>query len=208
MTAPGSKGKDKLRKYARLVLKENRIRNITGASSLDEIENHIKQCLSFCEIIKGEKGIDIGSGNGLPGLVAAIVYPEKKIYLLDSAFKKINFLSMVKRKCDIENLFLVKGRAEILGRLNEYREKFDFAVARALAPMKISAELCLPFVKKGGRFYVMSGSKCRKEIEDSGDIIKKNGGLVESSTRRGYAIIKKNSETPDTYPRKWKKICS
>ncbi|MGM0567945.1 MAG: 16S rRNA (guanine(527)-N(7))-methyltransferase RsmG [Elusimicrobiota bacterium] len=208
MIASGAKSKDKLKKYARLVLKENRIRNITGAGSLEEIENHIKQCLSFCEIIKGEKGIDIGSGNGLPGVVAAIVYPQKKIHLLDSAFKKINFLSMVKRKCHIENLFLVKGRAEILGRLNEYRETFDFAMARALAPMKISAELCLPFVKKGGRFYVMSGAKCQEEIEDAEDIIIKTGGRVENLTRQGYAIIKKNSETPDDYPRKWKKICS
>ncbi len=193
--------------YKQILLSEKKVRNIVGsADESDLLSSHIIPCIGLCGIIRGGYGIDIGSGNGLPGVVAAASCPEKEIVLLDSSAKRINFLKKVKRECRLDNIIPVRGRAERTAHLEEYREKFEFALSRALAPLKIACELAMGFIKVGGYYYVMSGGHCREEVASASEIIAKLGASVEKITPEGIIIIRKNKKLSAEYPRKWSKI--
>jgi 16S rRNA (guanine527-N7)-methyltransferase len=107
---------------------------------------------------------------------------------------------------------LVHSRAEDLGKNSNYREKYDIATARAVAPMNILAEYCLPFVKIGGYFVALKGRD--DDLTTAQDAIKVLGGEVAekisyelpNGDKRTMVIIKKISQTPTKYPRKSKKI--
>ncbi len=197
----------KMTKYIRMLLKEKKVRNIIGTSDPDEIKSkHIVPCMKLSDFIIGDKGIDVGSGNGFPGVIIAILNPGKVIWLLDISAKKINFLNKVKENCKLNNIYAVRGRAEELGRYREFREKFDFAVSRALAPIKISSEISIPFVQPGGHYYIMSGSNSKKEIETAEKIVDASGGRIKERNISGCVTIEKIDHTPEKYPRQWKKI--
>ncbi len=197
----------KIESYKQALLREKKIRNIVGVSEESDLESsHIQPCIRLCKIIRGEYGIDVGSGNGLPGVIAAAVFPGKDIVLMDASAKKINFLKKVKRECMLNNIIPVRKRAEHAAHLEEYREKFDFALSRALASLKVACELSLSFIKVGGYYYVMSGKNCREEAAEAEEIIKELGASVEKTTSEGIIIIKKNKICPKKYPRKWSKI--
>lgn len=67
-------------------------------------------------------------------------------------------------------------RAEDGGRIAELREKFDVAVARAVADLSVLAEYALPFVKKGGYFIAMKGPSVDEELDKAKNAIKLLGG--------------------------------
>ena len=93
-----------------------------------------------------------GHGAGFPSVPLAIMRPDMQFTLVDSLNKRITFLEAVKSELGLD-FKTVHGRAEELGRDVKYREKFDFATARAVAGLNVLCEYCLPFVKKGGSFW-------------------------------------------------------
>ena len=106
---------------------------------------------------------------------------------------------------------------EEAARLHEYREKFDFATARAVAEMRVLSELCLPFVKVGGEMLAMKGKNAEFELSGAKRAISLLGGAdasFESVTLLGggeefsHPIIKvrKKNKTPATYPRPYAQI--
>ena len=133
--------------------------------------------------------------------------------LMDSLNKRLVFLGEVLKKCDLQ-AELVHARAEDAGQETCFRETYDFATARAVAPMNVLAEYCLPFVKVGGYFVALKGSK--DEIGDAESAISTLGGKIcnnvsyklPNGDQRTIIIIKKISQTPTKYPRKSKKIAS
>lgn len=107
----------------------------------------------------------------------------------------------------------VHGRAEDFGRNEEYREKYDIAVSRAVAPLNILSEYCIPFVKKGGKFISMKGREVSQEVESSKKAVKILGGKYNNVMQfnvnengRSLIIIDKISNVPYTYPRHGSKI--
>ena len=132
---------------------------------------------------------------------------------MDSLNKRLVFLGEVLEMCDLQ-AELVHARAEDAGQEQCFRETYDFATARAVAPMNVLAEYCLPFVKVGGYFVALKGSK--DEIGDAGEAISTLGGKIcdnvsyklPNGDQRTVIIIKKISQTPTKYPRKSKKITS
>ena len=134
-----------------------------------------------------------------------------KLTFLDSLKKRLGFIEGVLDVCNLKAK-LVHARAEDGGRDKDLRETFDFATARAVAPLNILAEYCLPFVKVGGRFVALKGSN--EETESFKGAIEKLGGELEESVsyklpngdKRCLVIIKKISQTPTIFPRKPKKI--
>jgi len=200
---------NKLEQYKTLLIEGNKTTNLT--SILDEKEIAIKHFIDSLTILKyldtQKSLIDIGTGAGFPGIVLKIVGYSGKILLLDSLNKRIKFLDEVIEKLDLTNIETIHMRAEDGGKDKKLREKFHYATSRAVAPLNVLCEYCLPFVKIGGKFIAMKGSK-QEKAENS---IIKLGGRINSENRiilpnseyeRNIIVIEKLSKTPKIYPRK------
>lgn len=198
---------EKINSYLRLLISERNIRNIIGTTDAESIiEKHIIPALELAKIISENNGVDIGSGNGLPGIIIAILKPEKSVCLIEPKISRTNFLCKVKRELDLLNIAILRMRGEIAGQSASYRENFDFGTCRAVANLKVSAELVLPVLRKGGRFYAQRGENIKNDIDLSKEIIFKLGGEVEKIIKNNVVIVIKKRLTPLKYPRKWNKI--
>ena len=154
--------------------------------------------------------IDVGTGAGFPGLPIAIS-SKAEVTLLDSLNKRVNFLNSISNELELKNVNTVHGRAEEMGVNQKYREKYDIAVSRAVAPMNVLVEYLLPFVKIGGICICMKGPKADEELKEAKRAIKLLGGeiikqeklkLDNEKMERNLIIIKKVSTTAKKYPRK------
>jgi 16S rRNA (guanine527-N7)-methyltransferase len=147
--------------------------------------------------------VDVGSGGGMPGMPLKIARPELRVTLLEADRRKAAFLTQAAAHLGLD-LEVVAERAEIAGR-GHLREAFDLATCRALAPMPVLAELCLPLVRVGGRLLAMKG-----EVEDAARAIAALGGgeqtvipAPSAARRRGViVVVPKLSPTPSRYPRR------
>lgn len=204
--------------YMELVIEWNEKINLTAITDREEfIIKHFYDSITLLtcvDIHRGAKIIDIGTGAGFPGIPLKIVRPDIQLTLLDSLNKRIIFL----RDTVMPNLDLsaeaVHGRAEDFSKNAKYREKYDFAVSRAVANLSALSEYCLPFVKKGGKFISMKGPDIQTELSSAKNAIEILGGEVEKiknltlpdKSGRSIVIISKNKNTPDKYPRRGVKI--
>ena len=124
----------------------------------------------------GASLIDVGSGAGFPGLPLAIARPDLQVVLLDSLNKRLQFLSAVVERLGLTNVRLVHARAEDAGRDPLLRERFDIAVARAVAPLPVLCELLLPFVRVGGHMACYKGPAAQEEWQAASRAAKLLGG--------------------------------
>jgi 16S rRNA (guanine527-N7)-methyltransferase len=206
--------------YAELLINYNKKVNLTSIKTERAIKiKHFLDSLlavKICEL-KGSL-IDIGSGAGFPGVPLKIFKPEISLTTLDSNNKKINFLNKVSEKLLIE-IRTIRGRAEEISRKNNenFREKFDICVSRAVAPLNILCELCLPFAAKNGVFLVYKGPAVENEILKSKEILKilggyvselKNFNLPDNAGKRVIIKINKIKPTPAEFPRSYSEILS
>ena len=199
------------------LLRWNEHVNLTAITEEDEIAvKHFADSLTVftaADFPRGAKVIDVGSGAGFPGLPMLIARPDIDITFLDSVGKKLAFIK------DVLNLTGLMGqtlhaRAEDIAHDAQYREEFDFAVSRAVAPLNILAEYAMPLVKPGGTFIAMKGAD--EESELGANAVRTLGGKIEqvvylelpNKDPRNLVIIKKLSQTPPKYPRRTKKITS
>lgn len=202
-------------KYYELIIEWNEKINLTAITECEEVaEKHFIDSLSINKIVNMEnveKIIDVGTGAGFPGIPIKIAYPHLKITLLDSLNKRIKFLREVISILELENIEVIHGRAEDIARKEEYREKYDICVSRAVANLSTLSEYCLPFVKVGGSFISYKAEKADEEIKKAENAISILGGIVEktekfqlSGTEIGRMLvkIKKEKNTKKKYPRK------
>lgn len=201
--------------YARLLVEWNEKMNLTAITEPREIE--LKHFLDSLMLIKYydlqnvSNAMDVGAGAGFPSMPILIYKPEIEFTLLDSLNKRLTFLSAVNSELGLDAK-LVHSRAEVSGQEENYREKFDLAMARAVAPMNVLSEYCIPFVKEGGAFVALKGSN--DDVSEACNAIEVLGGRLESNISyelggteaRTIAVIRKISQTPTQYPRKSKKI--
>ncbi|MFC2048918.1 16S rRNA (guanine(527)-N(7))-methyltransferase RsmG [Elusimicrobiota bacterium] len=198
-----------INKYLDLLEEEKRAYGITGHKNREDIiEKSMNPSVILANLLEGNRGVDIGSGNGFPGIVISIVHPDKNIVLIEANQKKCSFLEAIKKRLQLDNIDIVNARAEELAVRSEFREKFLFATCRAVANLKISSELVLPFLEVGGIFYSQKGRKIYEEKRIADTLIEDLGGIVERIDENNIAYIRKKSLTPVQYPRKWKKIIS
>ena len=204
---------DELEKYKELLLEWNEKINITRITEEDEV--YVKHFLDSLSLFKtkyldGNKSvIDIGTGGGFPGLVLKIYNNDLDVTLLDSVNKKLIFLDEVIKELNLEDVRTVHGRAEELGRTEEYREQFDIATSRAVANLSTLLEYDLPFVKVGGYFISMKGPEYKEEVENAEKALEVLGGELEEVVEINLPmdithyllIIKKVGMTPKKYPR-------
>jgi 16S rRNA (guanine527-N7)-methyltransferase len=147
--------------------------------------------------------VDVGSGGGMPGIPLKIARPELRVVLVEADRRKAAFLVHAAARLDLD-VEVVAERAETAGH-GPLRETFDVAVCRALAPMPVLAELCLPFVRVGGRLLAM-----KAQVEDAAAAIAALGGgpaqivpAPSAARERGIVVVvPKLTPTPDAYPRR------
>lgn len=213
----GDYGADRFDTYAERLVKWNEHVNLTAITEPDEIViKHFIDCLyimKYVDFKAGEKLVDVGTGAGFPGMPLLIANPDLDVTFVDSLEKRIGFLRDVLKNIGLTGS-RIHERAEIVGKSSKYREQFDYATARAVAPLNILCEYCLPLVKVGGLFVSLKGSNGLEELKAAESAIEILGGEVVEAAEynlpngdgRSIIIIRKISQTPTKYPRKSKKI--
>lgn len=203
---------DRFDKYAEMLVAKNEQINLTAITEPDEIvQKHFLDSLALLDYVdlpKGASLIDVGTGAGFPGVALLIARPDLKITLLDSTRKKLGVIEEILNEIGL-SAELVHARAEEAGKDPDFREKYDFAVARAVANLRELSEYCIPFVKKGGSFLAMKGAGADEELKEAEAAIAVLGGKVREINRfsldgcgeRAIINIEKIKFTDDKYPR-------
>ena len=203
----------RFRRYYELLTQWNAVMNLTAISGEEDTARlHFLDCAALAELVdlSGKRVIDVGTGAGFPGMVLKILRPETELTLLDSLEKRLRFLSTVCGELGFADVQCLHARAEEAP--PELRQSFDVACSRAVARLNLLAELCLPFVKVGGVFAAMKGPEVTEELREAEKGIRLLGGEVErvaeyavpgTELRHNAVLIRKVSETPKKYPRKW-----
>lgn len=205
------KALERFDKYAELLCEWNSFMNLTAIKEPDEImKKHFVDSLSLLSAVNIPEGaslIDVGTGAGFPGVPLLIARNDLKVTLLDSTNKRLDFIRAVLEAIGL-TADVVHMRAEDAGKNTAYREKYDFATARAVSNLRDLSEYCIPFVKQNGYFVPMKSAKTDEEISDAEKALKILGGKIEEiksfeldGAQRTVLLIKKISQTPTKYPR-------
>lgn len=209
----GNELAEKLRIYAYELKSWNEKINLTAITDDEGIAiKHFLDCLLVSKVADFKDGariIDVGTGAGFPGLVIAAAYPDVNVTLLDSTGKKLKAVESIAEQMGVKNVRIVHARAEEAGKNPEFREKFDFATARAVAELRVLLEYTLPFVRKNGFFLSLKGSSAKEEINCADGSLKTLGGKIHSvndfvlpgGDKRSIIEVKKISQSSPRYPR-------
>ncbi len=201
-------------KYTDLLLSYNEVMNLTAITDREEIVvKHYLDSLSplFYSLIEdNKKVVDVGTGAGFPGLPLKIGKRDISLTLIDSLKKRVEFLKTVKEELSLEGVTVIHGRAEDMGHEEALRERFDYALSRAVAPLSVLVEYCLPFLAVGGSFIALKGPSPEEEIKEGQRAIETLGGRVSEVLSvslpedivHSIVVIKKITETPPSFPRK------
>ncbi|MBO5305360.1 MAG: 16S rRNA (guanine(527)-N(7))-methyltransferase RsmG [Clostridia bacterium] len=198
------------------MLEINAVMNLTAITEpKDIILKHLADSLTVARFLPEHAHVlDVGCGGGFPSLPLAIARPDLEITALDSTAKKTAYVSDSAKLLSLGNLKTLTGRAEELAQSPEYRESFDFTVARAVASLPVLSELCLPFVKIGGKMVAMKAKLDESESTNAHEMLGslpferhefelKDELLTES---RLILVAKKQKHTPKEYPRAYAQI--
>lgn len=155
--------------------------NVISRKDIDSLyEKHVLHSLSIAaafDFPAGAEIVDIGTGGGFPGVPLAIFFPDVKFHLVDSIGKKLKIIEAVKEAINIPNITTQHSRAEeIKGR------KFDFAVSRAVAPLKDLWRWSKPLLKNGT--YKIKSEENLIQLR-SGLICLKGGDLAQEISESG-----------------------
>lgn len=211
----------KLNQYYDLLIDWNNKINLTSIVEYEEvIWKHFLDSAFFvsCDKVglkEKKKVLDLGTGAGFPGMVLAILCPDYEFVLADSLNKRIEFLKVVINRLQIHNVSVIHGRAEELGRDENFRNQFDYVVSRAVAELPVLLEYCIPFVKKGGYFVSYKSRRLDEEIENADNALnmlytkyekKYKYELEYDHSERYLVFFRCENITDSKYPRKPKKI--
>ena len=203
--------KKKFERYSELLKEYNDKFNLTSILEEEQIKikHFLDSCLYVDKFIHNAEIIEIGSGGGFPSIPNKILREDLNFTLLEATEKKCEFLSVVVKELGLKNVKIINGRAEELGNKKEYREKFDYSIARAVARLNVLAEYCMPFVKVKGKFVAYKGN-AEEEIKEAKSAIDTLGGKINNVYEfslpkdegiRNIIEIEKIKNTPAEYPR-------
>lgn len=204
---------ENLYQFMNLLIEKNKQINLTAIiEEKDIILKHFIDSIIIQNSIKDSNNIiDVGTGAGFPGIPLKIINEEKRFVLLDSLNKRVNFLNEVISSLNLKKVEAIHFRAEEAGQKEEYREKFDIVLSRAVSRLNTLAEYMLPFAKVGGKCICLKGPNMKEELEEAKNAIEILGGkiekteeyyLPESDIGRTIIVINKVKHLPNKYPRK------
>jgi 16S rRNA (guanine527-N7)-methyltransferase len=201
--------------YERELLEWNQKYNLTAIR--DEEGVRTKHFLDSFSCIQAWKAnppvrlVDVGSGAGFPGLPLKILYPSVQVTLVESVGKKVAFLQHIVETLNLDGVEVIKARAEEVGQAAVHREKYDWAVARAVANLRVLSEYLLPLVRVGGTMLSQKGESGPAEAHSAEKAIRLLGGRVRQLLpvtlpgvveERYLVLVDKVAATPPVYPRK------
>ena len=202
---------EKYQAFYELLISYNKKFNLTSVIDVKEVtyKHFIDSVDKSQTFSKNSSVIDIGTGAGFPSVPLAIIREDLQLTLVESIGKKCLFLQEVKEKLCLKNITIVNARAEDISKSEEYREKYDYAIARAVARINTLCEYLLPFVKVGGSAVLWKGEGYKEEIKEAKNAVTILGGkeseVINYSLgeygQRYLVIIDKVKETPPKYPR-------
>ena len=215
--ACGEEAAGKLIGYQELLEIWNARMNLTGDAAFETmLDKHLMDSLTPLTVQgllpQNARMIDVGSGAGLPGIPLAIVRSDVQVTLLDSLHKRIGFLHTVIEALKLDNVKAVHTRAEDAARDVQYRERFDVAIARAVAALPILQELLLPMVAIGGKSICFKGPSVTLEMQAGTEAAELLGGKEPQkipvsmpflpNVNHVLIVTEKQKNTPVQYPRK------
>lgn len=204
---------EKFAEYLRFLTEYNRSVNLTAITDEDGIIlKHFVDSLSALPYTDCcAEVLDLGSGAGFPGVPMKLVRPDIRLTALDSSGKKCAFLRALTARIGV-GAEILEGRAEETGR-GTRRASFDVVVTRAVAELRVLAELGLPLLKTGGKLIAYKGRPDLEEITAGDRAASALGGLAAELVRtatgpeaRTLVIYSKTGETPSKYPRRYARI--
>ena len=152
---------EQLLAYHQLLIKWNKAYNLTAIRDpLEMVNRHLIDSLSIAPFIKGQRFIDVGTGGGLPGIVLAILYPERSFDLLDSNGQKTRFLFQVKTELKLSNVTIHHCRVEN----HQPKQLYDGVLSRAFATLEDMVNGSHQLVADKGCFYAMKGVYPTEEL--------------------------------------------
>lgn len=201
--------------YHNLLVSYNEKVNLTAITERDEV--YLKHFYDSCLALKtnafsdGMSVIDVGCGGGFPSIPLKIAMPSLKFTMMDSTGKKTDFVKMAVKELGLSDVTVINARAEEAAHDKALRECFDISVARAVAPLNVLMEYCVPFLKVGGSFVALKSRSLPDEIKEATNAagmlgIKKkevfNFLLPDTDNERNIAVYEKIKETDKRFPRK------
>jgi 16S rRNA (guanine527-N7)-methyltransferase len=204
-----------LGKYEQILIEWNARFNLTAIRSPEEIRSkHFLDsitCLLAMRDTPIERVVDVGTGAGFPGLPLKVACPAMQLVLVESVGKKADFCRHVVEALGLEGVSIVQERAEELGQSGAHRERYDWALGRAVAVMPVLAEYLLPLVKVGGRILAMKGASGPAEAQAAENAMRLLGGHLRSlipvalpgvAEERYLVVVEKIAATPRQFPRR------
>ena len=179
----------KLEKFYNLLIEWNQKINLTRILEKEDVYlKHFYDSLTIKKVVdlsKIETLCDVGTGAGFPGIVLKIVYPNLKITLVDSLLKRVNYLNIIIKELELENIKAIHTRGEDL------KETFDIVTARAVANIEKLLIYTMHLVNKNGSLIAMKGN-----IDDelNADILKKINKKYKISKIEKFLLPKENSQ--------------
>ena len=212
-------GAEALAQYGAMLLEQNQVMNLTAITDPDQVVDlHFLDCaalLTIGEDFKNKTLIDVGTGAGFPGMPLKILEPTLNVTLLDSLGKRVTWLESICKALSLTSTTCLHARGEEQAHEEGFRDSFDFAVSRAVASLELLRELCLPYVKVGGKFLAMKSVDSGDEIDRAARAIAKLGGrllprvdyeIPGAGVKHRVVVVEKVSPTPQNYPRRWAKM--
>src|SRR5215208_6965327 len=201
--------------YEKELLEWNSKFNLTAIRDSESIRTkHFLDSLSCTLAWKGNppnRMIDVGTGAGFPGIPLKILYPNLKLTLVESVGKKAMFCQHIVRVLGFEDVDVIQSRAEDIGEDANHREKYDCAVARAVANLSVLSEYLIPLVRIGGMMLAQKGESGPAEAQSAEGAMKILGGKLKQlipvnlpgvADDRYLVVVEKVAATPPRYPRK------
>lgn len=203
------------RDYEQELISWNEKFNLTAIREVEGIRTkHFLDSLSALLELKDpvpETLVDIGTGAGFPGIPLKIALPELRLTLVESVGKKSEFCRHVAARLQLDEVEVLNLRAEDMGQQSCYRERFDWAIARAVSSMPVLVEYLLPLVRIGGGVLAQKGEHAHAEMQSAEKAIHLLGGnlrrirmvtLPGVADERYLVVLEKKAATPGQYPRR------
>jgi 16S rRNA (guanine527-N7)-methyltransferase len=202
-------------RYEKELIEWNQKFNLTAIRDVEAIRvKHFLDSFS-CVLAWGANPpnslIDVGTGAGFPGLALKILYPHMKLTLVESVGKKAMFCQHIVSALALDNVNVLKARAEEAGQDHHHREKYDWAVARAVAQLNVLSEYLIPLLRIGGTMLAQKGESGPAEAQAAEHALNILGGSLKQLIpiqlpgvvdERYLVLVDKVAATPHIYPRK------
>ncbi len=205
--------------FASLFVEANKTVNLTRITEPKKIvTDHFLDSLTVFSATKIKENadiVDVGTGAGFPGICIKIARPDVRLWLMDSVKKKLSAVDGFIQNLHLTDTKTVCMRAEDAGKKKNFRDSFDLVTARAVADVKVLAELCVPLARKSGKIVMPKSGDCKEELDHARAMIGQLGAqitnvhelqLPQTDMRRTLVVLEKKKATPDRFPRPYAKI--